>query len=104
MLGITRRDRKTNEWIRAQTKVEDVIMTAKKMKWKWNKYQHSHLMRNENTPISKQDLIPQPACSHLLKIADNANISFLRKLFLFAQIKTVFLNFKSPFFYSVDSI
>ena len=35
MLGITRRDRKTNEWIRAQTKVEDVIKTAKKMKWRW---------------------------------------------------------------------
>ena len=35
MLGITRRDRKRNEWIRAQTKVEDVIKTAKKMKWRW---------------------------------------------------------------------
>jgi len=35
MLGITRRDRKTNEWIRAQTKVEDVIKTAKKVKWRW---------------------------------------------------------------------
>jgi len=35
MLGITSRDRKTNEWIRTQTKVEDVIKTAKKMKWRW---------------------------------------------------------------------
>ena len=35
MLGITRRDRKANEWIRAQTKVEDIIKTAKKMKWRW---------------------------------------------------------------------
>jgi len=35
MLRITRRDRKTNEWIRAQTKVEDVFKTAKKVKWKW---------------------------------------------------------------------
>jgi len=35
MLGITRRDRKTNEWIRAQTKVEDVIKIAKKLKWRW---------------------------------------------------------------------
>jgi len=35
MLGITRRDRKTNEWTRAQTKVGDVIKTAKKLKWKW---------------------------------------------------------------------
>ena len=30
-----RRDRKRNEWIRTQTKVEDVIKTAKKMKWRW---------------------------------------------------------------------
>jgi len=30
MLGITRRDR-----IHAQTKVEDIIKTAKKMKWRW---------------------------------------------------------------------
>ena len=35
MLGITRIDRKTNEWIRAQTRVEDIIKTAKKMKWRW---------------------------------------------------------------------
>jgi len=34
MIVITRRDRKTNEWIRAQTKVEDIIKTAN-MKWKW---------------------------------------------------------------------
>ena len=34
MLGITRRDRKTNEWIRAQTKVEDTIKTTKQMKWR----------------------------------------------------------------------
>jgi len=34
-IGITRRDRKTNEWIRAQTKVEDVIKKAKKMNWRW---------------------------------------------------------------------
>jgi len=33
MLGITKRDRKTNEWIRA--KVEHIIKTAKKMKWIW---------------------------------------------------------------------
>jgi len=26
---------KTNEWICAQTKVEDIIKTAKKMKWRW---------------------------------------------------------------------
>jgi len=35
MIGITRRDRKTNEWIHSQTKVEDVIKTPKKMKWRW---------------------------------------------------------------------
>jgi len=44
MLGITRRDRKTNEWIRAQTKVEDIIKTAKKMKWRWT----GHIARRKD--------------------------------------------------------
>jgi len=35
MLGITMRDRKTNEWICAQTKAEYIITVSKKMKWKW---------------------------------------------------------------------
>jgi len=35
MLGITMIDRKTNEWIRAQTKVEDVIKSVKKLKREW---------------------------------------------------------------------
>jgi len=30
-----RRDGKTNEWIRAQTKAEVVIKTAKKLMWRW---------------------------------------------------------------------
>jgi len=36
MLGIARRDKKKNEWIRARTKIEVVINTAKKLKWKWD--------------------------------------------------------------------
>ena len=35
MLGYTRRDHKTNKWIREQTKVKDVLTTAKRNKWRW---------------------------------------------------------------------
>ncbi len=35
MLGHTRRDHKTNKWIREQTKVKDVLTTAKRNKWRW---------------------------------------------------------------------
>ena len=35
MLGYTRRDHKTNAWVRDQTKVNDAITTAKRIKWRW---------------------------------------------------------------------
>ncbi len=35
MLGITLKDRKTNEWIRKQTKITDAIIRVKSLKWKW---------------------------------------------------------------------
>ena len=35
MLNITYRDRKTNVWVRTQTKVTDVITTARRLKWSW---------------------------------------------------------------------
>ncbi|KAI5743164.1 hypothetical protein M8J77_015214 [Diaphorina citri] len=35
MLGITRRDRKRITWIRAKTKVMDVIERVKRLKWRW---------------------------------------------------------------------
>eukprot|EP00794_Sanderia_malayensis_P008022 gene8022-8881_t len=35
MTGYSRRDRKTNVWIREQSKVKDVITTAKSIKWRW---------------------------------------------------------------------
>ena len=35
MLGITRRDRKRNEWVREQTGVRDVIDVVMRLKWKW---------------------------------------------------------------------
>ena len=35
MLGITWSDRKTNEWIRAHTKVPDILEVVKDRKWKW---------------------------------------------------------------------
>jgi hypothetical protein len=35
MLGITWADRMTNEWIRLQTKVKDILDLVKERKWKW---------------------------------------------------------------------
>ena len=35
MLGITRRGRKRNEWIRSQTKVTDIIYRIKTLIWRW---------------------------------------------------------------------
>jgi hypothetical protein len=35
MIGITRRDRKTNEWVRQQTGVQDIIVRIKQLKWQW---------------------------------------------------------------------
>ena len=35
MLGITYKDRKTNKWIREQTKVQDIIRIIKLRKWRW---------------------------------------------------------------------
>jgi len=35
MLGITRRDRKRNEWVRSQTKVQDIIEAVMRLKFKW---------------------------------------------------------------------
>ena len=35
MLGITRKDRRTNQWIRQQTGVQDIIVRIKQLKWQW---------------------------------------------------------------------
>src|ERR1700744_4182091 len=35
VLGITLRDKKTNEWIRQQTKVVDVMARIASLKWNW---------------------------------------------------------------------
>ena len=35
MIGITRKDRKTNQWIRDQTRLEDIVVVVKRLKWKW---------------------------------------------------------------------
>jgi hypothetical protein len=35
MLGITKRDRKRNTWIRNKTKVTDIIQRVKSLKWQW---------------------------------------------------------------------
>lgn len=35
MVGTSRRDRKTNVWLRQQTGVEDIVCRMKKLKWQW---------------------------------------------------------------------
>lgn len=35
ILSITYKDRKTNKWIREQTKVQDILETVKRRKWNW---------------------------------------------------------------------
>ena len=35
MLDIIKRDRKTNEWVREKTKVQDFLKTIKLGKWTW---------------------------------------------------------------------
>lgn len=35
MIGITKRDHKTNNWVRRQTGVQDIIVRIKQLKWQW---------------------------------------------------------------------
>ena len=35
MIGVTRRDKKTNVWIRQQTGLQDIIARIKQLKWQW---------------------------------------------------------------------
>ena len=35
MLGVNYEDRKTNEWIRSQTKVRGIVKTITERKWTW---------------------------------------------------------------------
>ena len=35
IVGTTRRDRKTNVWLRQQTGVQDIVCRMKKLKWQW---------------------------------------------------------------------
>ena len=35
MIGITKRDRKTNVWVRNQTGIQDIITRIKALKWQW---------------------------------------------------------------------
>ena len=35
MIGITRRDKKTNSWIRQQTGLKDIVARIKELKWQW---------------------------------------------------------------------
>src|SRR6202021_2735614 len=33
MIGVTKRDHRTNEWVRQQTGVQDIIVRIKQLKW-----------------------------------------------------------------------
>ena len=35
MIGVTKRDHRTNEWVRQQTGVQDIIVRIKQLKWQW---------------------------------------------------------------------
>ena len=50
MLGITLRHRKTNVWIRNQTKLNDIEKTIMKIKWQWA----GHLMRRTDDRWSRR--------------------------------------------------
>jgi hypothetical protein len=50
MLGITRKDRKTCEWIRGQTGVRDVLESAKSQKWRWT----GHMLRSGENKWTKK--------------------------------------------------
>ena len=56
MTGYTRPDRKTNRWIREQTRVNDIILTAKRNKWRWA----GHLARRKDDRWSRLTTEWQP--------------------------------------------
>ena len=35
IIGISKRDHRTNEWVRQQTGVQDIIVRIKQLKWQW---------------------------------------------------------------------
>jgi len=35
MIGITMRDRRRSTWVRAKTRVKDIVQVVKKQKWRW---------------------------------------------------------------------
>jgi endonuclease/exonuclease/phosphatase family metal-dependent hydrolase len=35
MIGVSKRDHRTNEWVRQQTGVQDIIVRIKQLKWQW---------------------------------------------------------------------
>lgn len=63
MLGINLRDRKKNQWIRGQTKVNDVIDTIASMKWSWA----GHVARMENDRWTKRLIQWRPRANKRLQ-------------------------------------
>src|SRR5438552_13150505 len=49
MIGITKRDHKTNEWVRKQTGIQDIVARVKQLKWQWA----GHLARTRDNRWTK---------------------------------------------------
>ena len=49
IIGVTRRDRKTNAWVRQQSGVEDILAVVKRQKWRWA----GHIARMEDSRWTK---------------------------------------------------
>ena len=56
MMGLTWRDKKTAIWIRSQTKLQDIIMTIRELKWSWA----GHIARFQDNRWTKKLTIWTP--------------------------------------------
>ena len=50
MIGVTKRDHKTNEWVRLQTGLQSIVMRVKQVKWQWA----GHVARINDNRWTKQ--------------------------------------------------
>ena len=57
ILGISYRDRKTNLWVRSQTNVKDILVSAKEKKWRWAG--HVSRMRDNRWTIRMTEWTPR---------------------------------------------
>jgi endonuclease/exonuclease/phosphatase family metal-dependent hydrolase len=85
MVGVTRKDKKTNAWLRLQTGVEDIVRKVKKLKWQWA----GHVARmNDNRwtkivtewiPIDKKRKPGRPTTRWEDEIANHLGVTWMRE-------------------------